>query len=399
MRPLDGIKVVDFTDWETGPLATQFLGDFGADIIKVEQPEPGGWHRTFGVMLNGINVFHLALNHSKRSISLDLKHPDGNAAIKRLVAGADCVLHNFRPGVMERLGLDYESVRELNPGVVYGECSGWGMSGPWSSRPGQDLLALAMTGALNMVGDDAPQPSANYKADYIAGMHLLSATLAALIAKIRFGVGQRIHVSLLASQIHNQLQEAEAYINCDFMDRDPQRYRLFETSDGWIAVGVNFEELCELVERPELARDPRFDNAEKALSRRDEWREIVAPLIRERTTGYWDEKFRDMNSMFAPVLTYAEAFGHPQVRDQHLMTEIEHPHGGTFTGVGMPMYFSETPMKMTRRPPALGEHTEEILAEAGLSTAEIAAMIQNKIAFQYNPVQPESTRRMRPDVP
>ncbi|MDP6666339.1 MAG: CoA transferase [Dehalococcoidia bacterium] len=393
MRPLDGIKVIDFTDWETGPLATQFLGDFGADIIKVEQPDPGGWHRSFGVMLNGINTFHLALNHSKRSISLDLKHPDGNAAIKNLVAEADCVLHNFRPGVMERLGLDYESVRNLNPGIVYGECSGWGMSGTWANRPGQDLLALALTGALKMVGDDAPQPSANYKADYIAGMHLLSATLAALIAKIRFGVGQRIHVSLLASQVHNQLQEAEAYLNCDFLDRDPQRYRLFETADGWIAVGVNFPEICELVERPALASDPRFDTAHKALDRRDEWCEIVAPLFREHPTAHWDDKFRDMNSMFAPVLSYDEAFDHPQVRELGLMTEIEHPHGGTFKGLGMPMYFSETPMSMTSRPPALGEHTEEILTEAGLSTDEIATMIRDRIAFQYNPDPPDTGRK------
>jgi crotonobetainyl-CoA:carnitine CoA-transferase CaiB-like acyl-CoA transferase len=239
-----------------------------------------------------------------------------------------------------------------------------------------------MSGALNMVGDGTPQPSANYKADYITGMHLLSATLAALIAKIRFGVGQRIHVSLLAGQIHNQLQEAEAYLNCGIMIRDPQRHRLYETADGWIAVGVDFGETCRLAGCPELAEDPRFDTPQKVSDLRDEWHAILAPLFRQRTNAEWDETFKQARAMFAPVLSYAEAFEHPQVREQDLIVEIDHPHGGTFRGTGLPMYFSETPMEMSRRPPAIGEHTGEILAEAGCSPEEIDRMIRDRVAFQ-----------------
>ena len=247
------------------------------------------------------------------------------------------------------------------------------------------MLAQGMSGAMFMIGKDGepPQSSANYKADYICGMQFLAAVTMALMARMRFGVGQRVHVSLLGAEVHNQIQQAEAYLNAGVMLRGPDRHRAFKTSDGWIANSLVFEEICETVDRGDLCRDPRFDSVEKQWANLDEWRAILEPYFLRKTTAEWEEVMAEKDIMGGPVLSYKESFNHPQVAQQEVVAEVEHPHGGTFKTLGLPLDLSETPMEMSRRPPALGEHTAEILGEIGYSPPEIEALIEKGVVQQY----------------
>jgi crotonobetainyl-CoA:carnitine CoA-transferase CaiB-like acyl-CoA transferase len=284
---------------------------------------------------------------------------------------------------MERLGLGYDKIKELNPSVVYAEVSGWGASGPYQYRKGQDLLGQGMSGGMFMIGeeDGPPQPSANYKADFVCGMQFTIGISMALMAKMRFGIGQRVHVSLLAGQI--QAQDAEIFLNTGLITRDPQRHRIFRTKDGWVAAGLHFSEICIAADREDLTRDTRFDTLEKQMAHEDEWRVILEPIFLEKTTAEWDAVMAEKDLVGGPILSYEEAFTHPQVTHQNMIMDMEHPYGGSFKSVGLPIQLSETSMKVSRHPPALGEHTIEVLEGVGYSQEEIKSLIEEGTVQQY----------------
>jgi crotonobetainyl-CoA:carnitine CoA-transferase CaiB-like acyl-CoA transferase len=377
-RPLTGFTVLDLTLAMAGPLSTQRLADLGADVIKIETPAGGDSARSFpidGVLLDGpTSPSFLALNRGKRSLTLNLKHGQGREILLRLVETADVLVQNFRPGVMERLGLGAETALERNPRLVYVSISGYGSSGPMSQRPGQDLLAQAFTGLMWNAGRDGepPVPAPVFVADAIASHLATEAALAGLLQASRSGQGTAIDVSLLGGLLDLQSQELVTYMASG---RQPQRgaapyahtmldppYGVYQTLDGYLVLAMaDIAELETLLDAPALST---------AVDRDAIYHALAEPLAR-RTTEDWMALFAEHDVWAAPVLSYAEMLGHEQVLHERFITRLHHPAAGEVNIVSSPFVIDGTRSTAERHPPLLGEHTNEILGEIGFSSQEI----------------------------
>jgi crotonobetainyl-CoA:carnitine CoA-transferase CaiB-like acyl-CoA transferase len=381
--PLSGLVIADFAQLAQGPFATQILGDLGADIIKIE-PLTGDWMRHWSManlFIGGESASFLSFNRNKRSIALNLKHPAGKEVAFRLVERADVVLENFRPGVMERLGLGYDTLAERNPRIIYCASSGWGQTGPYLKRPGQDLLVQAMAGVgyLNGNADDPPQGVAVGIADFTAGFHIVYGILAALYARERTGRGQRVDVNLFNSILNLHTQELSLYLNGAGL---PQRsrsnipgaylgapYGFYQTKDGFLAIAMNpLNKLAALI-----GVDGYEDHPESQIMEgRDEVRADFQRGFLTKTTQEWLEILLAEDIWCAPVNTYADLERDPQVAENEMIVEWEQPGAGRVRGVGIAVKFEDTPGEITRHAPVLGEHTGEILKEvAGYSDDQI----------------------------
>ncbi len=374
--PLAGLVVADFAQLAQGPFATQMLGDLGAEIIKIE-PMKGDWMRHWSManlFLEGEGASFLSFNRNKRSIAIDLKHPRGKEAALRIIDGADVLIENFRPGVMERLGLGYETLAERNPRLVYCASSGWGQTGPYVSRPGQDLLvqAVAGVGYLNGDADGPPQGVGVGIADFTAGFHIVYGVLAALYARERTGRGQRVDVSLLNSILNLHIQELSLYLNGAGLPVRSRSnipgaylgapYGFYETADGYIAIAMNpINKLARLV-----GIEGYEDHHESQIMEgRDQVRADFQKGFLKRTTQEWLDILLAEDIWAAPVNDYAAVEEDPQIRENEMIVEWEHPKAGTVRSVGIPVKYSETPGEIRRPAPLLGEHTAEILREFG----------------------------------
>lgn len=374
--PLAGLVVADFAQLAQGPFATQMLGDLGAEIIKIE-PMKGDWMRHWSManlFLEGEGASFLSFNRNKRSIAIDLKHPRGKEAALRIIDGADVLIENFRPGVMERLGLGYETLAERNPRLVYCASSGWGQTGPYVSRPGQDLLvqAVAGVGYLNGDADGPPQGVGVGIADFTAGFHIVYGVLAALYARERTGRGQRVDVSLLNSILNLHIQELSLYLNGAGLPVRSRSnipgaylgapYGFYETADGYIAIAMNpINTLARLV-----GIEGYEDHAESQIMEgRDQVRADFQKGFLNKTTQEWLDILLAEDIWAAPVNDYAAVERDPQIRENEMIVEWEHPKAGTVRSVGIPVKYSETPGEIRRPAPLLGEHTAEILREFG----------------------------------
>jgi crotonobetainyl-CoA:carnitine CoA-transferase CaiB-like acyl-CoA transferase len=381
---LDGVRVLDFTQMMMGPWATQFLGDLGADVIKIERPQVGEWERglhAMGDLLDGQSPFFLAMNRNKRSISLNLKDPRAREIVLRLATDADLVVENFRPGVMARLGLGYEDLSAANPSIVYVSGSGFGQTGPYVDRPGQDLLIQAMSGLAAYGGraGDLPTPSGSSIVDASTALLLAFSSMAGLVHAIRTGEGQHIDVSLFDTAVALQCQEIAAFLN---MERRFERseagiagawlsapFGIYRTADGHLALAMgSLAVLGELLDEPRLAD---FDEPRRAYDERDRVYAIVQERLTERTTDEWIELLATKDVWCAPVRSFDELVDDPQVAHNDLLTTVPHPNGGDLRVVGIPMRFSATPATVRSGPPAVGQHTDEVLAGAGYSDREI----------------------------
>jgi crotonobetainyl-CoA:carnitine CoA-transferase CaiB-like acyl-CoA transferase len=385
---LEGIRVLDFTQMMMGPWASQFLADMGADVIKVERPGAGEWERglhAVGELLDGQSPFFLAMNRNKRSVALNLKDERARDVCRRLVERSDLVMENFRPGVMDRLGLGYDDLKKVNPSIVYVSGSGFGPDGPYVDRPGQDLLIQAMSGLAAYGGrsGDPPTPAGSSIVDASTALLLAFSAMVALFHRERTGEGQRVDVSLFNTAIALQCQELAAFMNLDRrFDRSQAGiggawlsapFGIYRTSDGWMALAMaSLPVIGELLDLPELAS---YDDERSAYDHRDEVKELVQRRLAERPTDEWLDVLATRDVWCAPVQTFDEVVDDPQLAHNELLTTVPHPSDGRDVRVvGVPMRFSATPGTIRSGPPAVGQHTDEVLRELGFDDEELRAM-------------------------
>jgi len=372
--PLSGIRVIDFTQVMMGPVCTQMLGDYGADVIKIERAGAGDLSRSTFPPQDGIdNPVFCSLNRNKRSVALDLRNAEQMAAVKALIADADVVVNNFRAGVMERMGLGYDDCRELNPRIVYAVGTGFGETGPNAHKGGQDVLAQAMSGAIARKADPS-HPLATYPialADYSAGMHLVQGILLALLHRARTGVGQKISVSLYNSMLAMQMQEAamimmrDAEVNWAAMPLSG----VFETADQPLVMIGAFKanplrDICAALELPDLSLDPRFADLEQQFKHKPELQRQFRERFKTHTRDHWLQRLEEQDLLCAPVRDMREVLVDPQTLHNQMILQGSGPQQAAYRFIASPITMSAAPATMRRVPPKLGEHTDEVLSEA-----------------------------------
>lgn len=390
---LDGLRVLDLTQVMAGPFATMTLADLGADVVKIEPPGVGDQARSAaGHFMTGEDTAgFLALNRNKRSIAIDLKQDTGRDVFYRLVESADVVVENFRPGVTPRLGIDYPTLRGHNAGLIYASISGFGQDGPYAQRPGFDLIAQAMGGLMSVTGKpgDDPVKCGIPISDLSAGLICASAVLAAYIHRLRTGEGQYIDTSLYDAVLALSVWETtELWAT----GRIPQPtgsghrlnapYQALRTADGHVIVAANNDRLwvrlCEAIGRPELADDERFRTNLDRLDRVDELAAELESTLRTRTTDEWVPILLEAGTPAGKIANYREVVDDPHTAARQMVQQVEHPVEGTVSALGIPAKLSATPGRIRRAAPLLGEHTDQVLAEAGYTDAEIATLREQK---------------------
>jgi crotonobetainyl-CoA:carnitine CoA-transferase CaiB-like acyl-CoA transferase len=386
---LDGIRVIDLTEVMAGPFATMLLADLGADVVKVEPPRRGDRSRRMDpITTGGESGAFLAVNRNKRSIVLNLKAPRGLELLRSLVAEADVLVENYRPGVTARLGIDYPALATVNPRLVYASISGFGQTGPKAHRGGFDLIAQGESGIMSVTGDPAggsPVKSGIPVTDLGAGLFLIYGILSALLARARTGEGQHVDTSLFEAGLGLSVWEATEHF---YTGRTPRPtgsahrlsapYQAFETADGHITVGADGElhwpRFCALIGRPELADDPRFQTNAKRLEHLAE----LVPLIEERTRcASRQERLERLHQAGIPagsINSVPEALHDPQTVAREMVLELDHPRAGRIRALGPPVKLSGTPATVRRPAPDFGEHTVEVLGDLGLDAEAVAAL-------------------------
>ncbi|WP_136656648.1 CoA transferase [Nitratireductor sp. XY-223] len=378
--PLDGVRILDFTQVMLGPCATQMLADFGADVIKIERPGAGDLSRNFfgetsEAAMN--NAVFSSLNRNKRSIEIDTKSEEGKNAIYELVKHSDVVVDNFRAGVMERLGFGYEDLRKINPRIICASGTGFGEKGPYAHKGGQDVLAQAMSGVMEKTADPSV-PRSIYPTtlcDYTAGMHLVQGVLAALLMREKTGVGQKVGVSLYDSMIAMQMQEAAQWskhrevLNWAAMPLTG----VFDTTDGAIVLVGAFKanplrDICTALGIDDIS--PQYPDLAAQRKNKPYLQELFRKHFATNTTAHWLERLEGQDLLCAPVRPLGDALDDPQTAINDMLVDIDHPVLGPLRLVGSPVHMSAAPLTVRHTPPRLGEHTDEVLGEFGLRPAK-----------------------------
>ncbi|MGI9482902.1 MAG: CaiB/BaiF CoA transferase family protein [Hyphomicrobiales bacterium] len=397
--PLSGCRVIELSHIMAGPVCGLMLADMGADVVKVEKPAGDDTRRFLPPDIYGESAAFMMMNRNKRGIVLDLTKKGGKRALLRLVKDADVLIENYRKGTMEKLELGYDVLRAENPGLIYTELSGFGRTGPYAERGGFDLIAQGMSGLMSITGEDAGRPPVKVGApisDITAGILAAMGVAAAYAHKLKTGEGQKVDTSLFEAAItQTYWQSAIAFATGEapgpMGSAHPLNapYQAFETADGWINVGAanqkNWETFIQIINAEHLGRDSRFlDNSGRITNRLALANELHA-IMRKRSTDDWLKAFEDGGLPAGPVLDVKEMHADPQAIARSMVPSVEHPVAGEVQTLGLPVKFSRTPGDVNRPAPLLGQHTTEILKEAGFSQGEIATLLDTGAALQTGP--------------
>ncbi|GEN33926.1 MULTISPECIES: CaiB/BaiF CoA transferase family protein [Aneurinibacillus] len=390
---LEGIKVIDLTRVLAGPYCTMILGDLGADVIKIEAP--GGSDETRGwgpPEIGGESAYYLCANRNKRAMTLNLKNPKARDILREMIKDADVVINNFKTGTMERWGLGYDTVSELNPRLIYASISGFGQTGPYKDIPGYDYIVQAMGGMMSITGSEetGPMKVGVAIADVATGLYAAIGILAALRERDRSGTGQMIDLALFDSQISLLVNVASNYL---VSGKVPKRYgnqhpnivpyQTFAAADMKMVVAVGndqqFRKLCALLGREEWSQDPRFSTNSMRLANRDEICGLLQEEFKRRPAAEWLSELTKAGIPNAPIYDMKQLFQDPQVEARGMKVDVPHPTAGSVPMVGSPLKLSRTPVSVRHHPPLAGEHTKEILLEYGFEEEQINQWLQDHI--------------------
>ena len=391
--PLKGIRVLDLTRILAGPYATMILRDLGAEVIKIEQPGVGDEARDFGPFKNDFSLYFMSVNRGKKSITLNLKSPRGKELFLELVKGSDILVENFRPGTMEKLGLDYESLKTHHPSLLYAACSGFGQTGPYAMRGAYDMIIQGMGGIISITGepDRPPVRVGTSIGDITSALFSAIGILSALRHRDQTGEGQLIDVGMLDCQVAILENAMVRYFSTGDIPRPLGRrhpaitpFEVFESADGYVVIAIGNNELwrkfCEHVGHSELIDDDRFNTNALRTENHESLFPILAEIMCRRTTDVWVEALEAIGVPCGPVNTVDKVANDPQVLARDMIAEVEHNTTGTVQIPGIPIKLSETPGQIDAPAPNLGEHTSEVLIDLlGLGAEEVNQLKQNGI--------------------
>lgn len=394
MLSLEGLKVLDLTRVMAGPYCTMVLGDLGADVIKIEREKSGDDTRSMSPFVNGESACFMMINRNKRSMTLNLKSKKGKEIFIKLAREADVIVENFRPGVVKKLGIDYDTVKKVNPGMIYCSISGYGQTGPYSRKGGFDIMAQGMSGLMSMTGepDGRPVKAGIAMNDISAGVTAVYSILAAYVHKLKTGKGQLVDVSLVESGLAWSVWESAGYFGAGTVpERTGSRHRVsapyqaFRTEDGYVLVGGanqrSWESFCEkVVNKPEWIKDSRFKEPKDRIENVDELERCIEEVLMQKPTQFWVDKLDDSGVPGGPIYNYDETLNDPHILERGMVQEIDHPIAGPLKTLGIPNKMSETPGQIRKPAPQLGEHNQEILRdELKFSDEEIRKLIDDNV--------------------
>lgn len=386
--PLAGMRVLELAQIMAGPTAGMMLADMGADVIKVEKLPGGDDARGYQEpRVNGVSAPFLILNRNKRGIAVNLKHPQGREVLLRLVKDADVLTENYRLGTLEKLGLGYDVLSQVNPGLIYCAVSGYGRTGPYADKGGFDLIAQGFAGLMSITGEPGGPPlkTGNSVADINAGILAVVGICAAYADKLKTGRGQVVDTSLMEAALQQTYWHAAIYFATGASPGPTGSahvltapYQAFKAKDGWLNIGganqANWERIADVLGHPEWRDDPRFRTNSDRMRNLDALVQAMNAVLATRTRAEWIAAFDAAGVPVGPVHSIGEALSHPQTLARGMIVELDHPQAGHTRALGCPVHFSETPTSIDRPAPLLGEHTREVLREVGYSDGEIDAL-------------------------
>ncbi|MGV9802816.1 CaiB/BaiF CoA transferase family protein [Mycobacterium sp. NPDC003449] len=383
--PLSGVRVLDFSQVMAGPYATMLLADLGADVVKIEPPQGDQTRSSMGFKMKGPDSMgFLNMNRNKRSVTLNLKTTAGREVFHKLVETADILVENYRPGVVKKLGVDYETLKGVNPELIYASISGFGQTGPWADRPGFDLMAQAMSGVMSVTGHPGMPPvkAGVPVADIGCALFATYAILSAYIGRRNSGQGQYIDASLFEAALAFSIWDTSEYWGTGKVptpvgtsNKMSAPYQAVKAEDGYFVMGATNDklwiQLCEQIGRPDLLADERFSDNPGRLKHREALIAALEETFATKTSGEWVAELLAVGIPAGRMSTYPEAFESEHGRHREMRIEIPHPIEGTVPNIGFPVKLTGTPQQIRRHPPLLGEHTDSVVAEIGFGAAEI----------------------------
>lgn len=392
-KPLHDLVVLDMTRVLAGPYTGMILADMGADVIKIEMPGKGDDARAFGPFVKGESTYYMSLNRDKRSMTLNLKTEEGKHILKELVKKADVLLENFRGGTMEKMGLSYEVLKEINPRLIYSVCTGFGTTGPYKHDPAYDVIVQGMGGIMSITGQEGGEPTRVGASigDITAGLFSAIGVMIALYNRDRTGKGQMVDVGMLDCQVAILENAIARYLNLGIIpgpigNRHPSitPFESFRTKDGYVIIAIGndhlWQKFCALVKQPDLAEDGRFATNPLRTEHQPALKAALIPIFAEKTTDEWLHLIKGAGIPVGPINTVDRVLADPSVIARHMIVTTHHPVAGEVKMAGVPIKLSDTPGSVDGPAPVLGEHTREILKDMlAMKDEEIDALYQEKV--------------------